>query len=239
MPLPPPPNWGRDEISKFIDNARINEFATFANMKEDIARLSDIDFSYRKAIEGLNHAEDWFVGLFLLRAHSNFLAACRLCWSGQIPESYAVLRSCLENSLYGLYFTRNQSSRETWLRRHDSTTAKKKVKNEFKITTMLDLAVEVDKAEGEIAKKLYEQTIDYGAHPNELALMQTLQIYESDKQVEFKITYLEGNSIQLKLTLKTVAQVGVNVLSLFRAVYPERFNILGITDGLRHIKKGL
>ncbi len=240
MPLPPPPpNWEVEEISKFFDAARTNEFATFANLKGDVARLSDIDLAYRKAIDGLNHSKDWFAGFFVLRAHSNFLAACRLCWSGQIPESYAVLRSCLENALYGLYLARNPGSRETWLRRHDDAAAKQKVRNEFKIGTLLDLATAVDATEGAVAKTLYERTIDSGAHPNELALMQTLQINENVDHIEFKSNYLDNNSAALRLALKTTAQVGVCTLSLFRNVYLKRFDILGLTDLLRHLKGGL
>lgn len=240
MPLlAPPPNWDTDEISKFIEAARVNEFATYANLKDEIHRLLDIDNAYRKAIEGLNHTKEWFSGFFLLRAHSNFLAACRLSWSGQIPESYAVLRSCLENALYGLYLARNPESRVIWLRRHDSDADKKKVRDEFKIGTFLGLAKQVDPSEGEVAAALYERTIDYGAHPNERALMQSLQIKEEADIVEFKTIYLDKDSEQLRLLLKTLTQVGVCTLSLFRITYRERFDILGVTAVLDHIKKGL
>ena len=65
MPLPPSPHdWETKEISKFFDAARLNEFATFAKLKNEVARLSDIDLAYRKAIDGLNHSEDWFAGFF-------------------------------------------------------------------------------------------------------------------------------------------------------------------------------
>jgi hypothetical protein len=127
----PPANWSRDEISNLFDVARGNEYATFANLKGEVNRLIDLDTSYRKVIEGLNHSKEWFVGFFVLRTHSNFLAACRMGWSGQIPECYALLRSCLENALYGLYLARNPKSRETWLRRHDSDAHKKKVKDQL------------------------------------------------------------------------------------------------------------
>ncbi|MEO8023695.1 hypothetical protein [Polaromonas sp.] len=240
MPLPPPPpNWEGNEISKFFDAARANEFATFANRTGEVARLTDIDRGYRKAIDGVNHSQDWFAGFFLLRAHSNFLAACRLCWSAQIPESYALLRSCLENALYGLYLAKNPGSRETWLRRQDDAAAKRKVKDEFKIGTMLNLAAAMDATEGTVAKILYEETIDSGAHPNELALMQTLQINKSADHIEFKSNYLDQDSVALRAALKTTAQVGVCALSLFRVIYPERFDIMGVTDLLRHVKVGL
>ncbi|NWG86237.1 MAG: hypothetical protein HXY26_01795 [Hydrogenophilaceae bacterium] len=240
MPLPlPPPNWEANEISKFIDAARANEFATFANLTGEIARLSDIDLGYRKAIDGVNHSKDWFAGFFLLRAHSNFLAACRLCWSAQIPESYALLRSCLENALYGLYLSKHPESRETWLRRGEDTAARQRVKDEFQIGTMLRLAAMVDATEGAVARALYDRTIDSGAHPNELALMQTLQINKSADHIEFKSNYLDHDSVALRAALKTTAQVGVCALSLFQLIYPERFDIMGVTDLLRHVKVGL
>ncbi len=104
---------------------------------------------------------------------------------------------------------------------------------------MLKLATKMDATEGGIAKILYEQTIDAGAHPNELALMQTLQITESDDKIEFKSNYLDQDTVALRAALKTTAQVGVCALSLFRVIYPERFAIMGVTDLLRHVKMGL
>lgn len=239
MPPQPPADWGNDEISQFIDAARSNEYATFANCQGEIRRLIDLDTWFRKAIDGLNHSHDWFAGLFLMRAHSNFLAACRMTWSGQIPECYAMLRSCLENALYGLYLARNPNSRETWLRRHESDAHRKKVKNEFQMRTMLKLAKSINAKEGSVAELLYDRTIDYGAHPNEHALMQVLQLNESAEHVELKMNFLDGGSVQHGLALKTTAQVGVCSLTLFRSVYKERFDILGVTGAIDHIKDGL
>lgn len=239
MTNPPPPTWGTDEITIFFDNARENEYATYVHYRSDVDRLLDIDIAFRKAIDGLNHSKDWFAGFFLLRAHSNFLAACRMSWSGQIPECYALLRSCLENALYGVYLAKNPASQETWLCRHDSDEHKKRVRQEFKISTMLDLAKSMDEKEGTVAEKLYERTIDYGAHPNERALMQALQMTEGDDKIEFNSIYLDKDSDQLKLAIKTTAQAGACALSLFRPIYKERYDILGVTDALDHIKKRL
>ena len=240
MPLPEAPQkWAQDQVSGFFDIARNNEYATFANLTAEVNRLLDIDLSYRKAIEALNHSQDWFAGFFVLRAHSNFLAACRLGWSGQIPECYAVLRSCLENSLYGLYLANNPNSRETWLHRHDTDESKKAVRKEFQITRMLELVKFLDRSEGEVAELLYERTIDQGSHPNERTLTQMLQVNENPNHVEFKMIYVVDDVEQLKLTLKTTAQVGVCALSLFRLIYKERFDILGISAALEDIKVGL
>lgn len=240
MSLPNLPHgWEQNEISRFLDAARANEFATFANLKDEVGRLLDIDIAYRKAIDGLNYSKDWFAGFFMLRAHSNFLAACRLCWSGQIPESYALLRSCIENGLYGLYLAKNPDSCEIWLRRHDDEESRKKVKAEFRIRALMDNASAINSGEALIANSLYERTIDCGAHPNELALMQVLKIDHGKDKVEFKNVYLDEDSTALRLAIKTTAQVGICTLSLFESIYPERFKILELCDAISHIKKGL
>ena len=235
----PPKGWGDDEITKFFDILSENSYATYANLRSWFQKLVAIDSAYRKLIDSLHNSQDWFAAFFLLRAHSNYLTAVRLSASGQLPETYTVLRSCLENGLYGLYLSKNPSSRETWLRRHDTDAHKQKVRDEFKIATLLKLLSSIDAKEGEVAETLYERAIDCGAHPNELALMQTLQMVKDSEKIEFKVAYVEVRSSQFQLALKTTAQVGVCVLGIFRLVYKERFDIIGLTDSLIRLREGL
>jgi hypothetical protein len=84
----PPDGWGQDEITKFLDTVRGNEYATFANIRPSVRHYVGIDKAFRKAIESLYNTKDWFAAFFLLRAHSNFLASVRLVMSGQVPETY-------------------------------------------------------------------------------------------------------------------------------------------------------
>lgn len=145
----------------------------------------------------------------------------------------------MENALYGFYLSKNPDSSETWLRRHDSEAHKQKVRDEFKIGDLLRLLGSANSKEGQTAATLYERTIDYGAHPNERALMQTLQMTKDPSKVEFKIMYTDGDSDQLRLALRTTAQVGVCVLGIFRLVYKERFDLVGLTDALDTLRAGL
>ncbi len=235
----PPPRWGRDEITTFFDTARTQQFASFDNFPGYVERLTAIDLAFRKAIEALNHSKDWFAGTFLLRSHSNLLGACILAWSGQVPESYALFRSMLENALYGLYISKTPGSWETWLRRHDTEQSKKQVRNEFQIVKLLQFAKSIDPAEGLVAETLYERAIDHGAHPNERALMQTLELNGRGSQAHLTMNYLIGNTQALEMALKTSAQVGVCTLSLFQRVLSMRFAILGIDIELDKLRKGL
>jgi len=237
MPFPSsPPNWGADEITKFFDAARSNQYATFVQRPTEVARLNDVDRVYRSAIHSFNDSKDWFAGLFLLRGHSNFLAACRLCLSTQVPETYALLRSCLENAMYGVYLAKHPHLSELWLRRHDGASAKQKVRNEFKVRSMLNFAKELDAKEGERAEFLYEQTIDYGAHPNELAVMQTLQIKKTVDQTELQSTYLGGDTVALTAVLKATKEVGICSLSLFQMIDPDGFHTKGVSALLSKLK---
>ena len=244
MPLPePPPGWGSDELSKFINIASANTYATFQNLKAEYTKLSEIDAVFREGISYLSNlpnAPESLAAFFFAQVHLSFLGAVRLVLSGQSSETYACLRLTLENALYGHYVSKNPSSAVTWLNRQTSDAAKQKVREEFKIAKLLGELKASDSKEGCAAESLYSETIDLGAHPNELALIQRLNMVEGDGKTEFPITQLQkGDSPASQLALRRSAQVGVSALGLFRLVYPERFNILGLTDKLHHLRKGL
>jgi len=234
-----PPDWGTDEITKYLDQARSNAYATFHNMKPEYQRLVGIDSTFRKLVENLYNTKDWLAALFLLRSHSHYLVGISCAMSGQLPESYAALRVALEQALYGFYISKNPETQEIWLRRHDSEESKKKVRSEFQIRKIMDALHSTDNREADVAEMLYERTIDYGAHPNEYALMQTLQMKNDSGIVSFDVSYISGDGPALSLCLKTVAQVGVCILGVFRLVYSVRFDLIGLNQNLEELRHGL
>ena len=176
----------------------------------------------------------------VLRAHSSFLSALRLAVSGQIPEAYMVLRGTLENSLYGFYISTRPELREIWLRRHDDAASMHAVRQEFRVGTIFERLALANAGIGDIAKALYESTIDSGAHPNERALMQVLNMERGAGQIRFEVRYLtKGEEPAFGACLKITAQVGVCALDIFRLVFHERFQILGLTRELEILKRDL
>jgi hypothetical protein len=234
-----PPGWASDPLSAFIQDAVENTYASFHNLKPLYERLKDIDASFRIITGNIDRTHDWFASFFLFRSHAAHLGGVRLALSGQVPETYILLRACLENSLYGLYVSRKPASQEIWLRRHDSDESKKKVKAEFTIRNLLAVLSGEDPELRRIAGNLYETTIDYGGHPNEPGLLSVLEQQEDESITTFRSAYLVGNGTPLHLSLKSCARVGVCSLSVFRRVYPERFDILGLTEDLRALEEGL
>src|SRR5574341_521598 len=240
MILPEPPHaWGTDKITDFIDNTRFNSYATYTNLRTEYNKLTEVDNVFRELINNLNNTKDWFTALFVLRAHSSFLAGSHLGMSGQAPESYAMLRLCMENGLYGLHIHKNPETCEIWLKRHDSAEAKRRVQNEFTIKRLFETITACDRKEAKLAKDLYDWCIDFGGHPNESAFTQSLKMDEGHKVVKFDIIYLTGDEITLRCSLKIAAQVGASVLGIFKIVFKERYDITGLTNKLYKARHGL
>jgi hypothetical protein len=234
-----PPGWGSDSLADFIDTARHNIFATFTNLGAVYSLLLKVDQTYRKVIDNLSNSPDWFAGFFLLKAHASYLGALRLSLSGQTPEAYMVLRGCLESSLYGLRIHQNPESGETWLRRHDDDESNARVRTEFRISNILESLESVDRRIYAVAKYLYKLTIDYGAHPNERALTSNLTQTNTESYLQFNLNYLTGDTPELKLCLKTNIEIGICSLYIFKFIYRERFDILGISDDLERHRRDI
>ena len=115
----PPQGWGEDEVTVFLDAARGNSFATFANLPQFFEHLVVVDSLFRKAIPQFTAPDDVVPGLLLLRCHGAYLAAIRLSISGQHPETYSVLRTCLEIALYANHMRAAPSLAEVWLKRSE------------------------------------------------------------------------------------------------------------------------
>jgi dsDNA-binding SOS-regulon protein len=156
-----------------------------------------------------------------------------------VPEAYALLRLVLENTLYGYYFSKKPASREIWLNRHESEELKRKVREEFKIRNLLNVLKDSDPDLGKAIEILYERVIDYGAHPNERALTHNLKLTSDEEKHEFLVIYLSNDSDSLRLALRTAAQTGTGTLAAFRLIYKERFDLLGLTDILKQLRKVL
>jgi len=234
-----PPGWGDDPLSKFIQGTTDNTYATFHNLKEWYNRLSDINVSFGDATQNMDRAQDWFASFFLFRAHSAYLAGIRLALSGQVPEAYMVLRGALECALYGLYVARKPSVSEIWLRRDEDEVSRRKVRKEFKVANVFQVLELEDQKLRKIAGNLYERTIDYGSHPNQQAFLSVMKQQSDDSKITFQSAYMIGNEDALHLCLKSCAQIGICTLSIFRLVFRERFDILGISQNLDSMKKGL
>ena len=234
-----PPGWGKDKLSAFIENAFGNIFASFHNLKSQYNLLKEIHLVFDSIVKNLDRTPEWFASFFLFRSHSAFLGAVRLSLSGASPESYMVLRGCLENAFYGFYLYDDQGRQETWLRRHDDQKSMAKMKREFTIRKVLDFIKTKDSVLYKISKDLYERTIDLGGHPNEKAFLSVVKQQKDESKISFDSAYLIGNEPALQLSIKSSAQIGICSLLIFEKIYEKRFQILGLSDRINRLRQGL
>ena len=233
----PPPGWGSDPLSEFIDNALVNIFATFVHKRIEYKHILHVDSCFYKAASNLSNPTDFIGAFLLLRSHSAYRAACRLALSGQAAESYVVLRSCLEYAIYALHINKNPRLAAIWLQRHDDDASLRAVRNEFQHAKVIGTLQRTDPKLYEAIALLYERTIDSGAHPNERAITGSTKIGDCAKSKEYLQIYLHGDGLALELALKTTAQCGLGGLLVFECIYPERFALLGMTEELHRLRR--
>lgn len=233
-----PSDWGADPLGSFIEDAQHNTIATFANLRKQYNSLAEIDRLYSEMIENLNQSSEFVTGFFLFRTHSSFRGAVRLSLSGQVTESYMVLRACLESALYGLYVSGDTNRQEIWLRRHDDDASRQRCKSEFTVRNVLNHLQTVDGKTHDITKGLYERTIDYGGHPNERAVNIQIKTEADGSRVDFTAEYFLCGDLPHHVSLKSSAKVGICCLDMFYNVFRDRYRILGIDTRLDEIRKG-
>ena len=234
-----PADWGADRLGDFIEAAHQNTIATFANLRQRYDVLAEIDELYRKMVENLGQSPELVAGLFLIRTHSSFRGGVRLCLSGQVAEAYMVLRGCLESALYGLYTSGDTNRQEIWVRRHDDDAARQRVRSEFTIRKLMNHLQAIDTKTQEIAQELYDQTIDYGAHPNERAVTTQVEVERDGSRVHLTADYFLCGDLPHQVALRSAAQIGVCCLDIFYKIFRERYRILGIDERLDRIRQGL
>lgn len=230
-----PPGWGDDPLSAHLDNARLNQFATFHNKGAAMKDLVAIDQLLRQLLDGAINPSPFIPSQFLLRAHSAFRSAVGMAMAGQVVEAQAIMRLALESAGYAFFVGNDQARYERWMARHDSPAHKGAVIKEFTNSAVVAaLRAEAPKiANGYVA--LYEQTIDFGAHPNERGFSSSTRMDRREDETYIGAIFLHEDGPALALAIKTVARVGVTIALIARLIYPARFNLLdaaGVLDNL-------
>ena len=234
-----PPGWGTDELSKFWDAARQNQFGTFANKRPIYKRLSDIDALLVRVSKDWLNPPDEIAAMLLLRSHSAFRTAAGLAAAGQAAEAYVMNRAVLEYAAYALHLHRDAAIRMVWLNRHQSGAAMKASRDALTHGKVLATVTAVNRDAGKRFEDLYQRTIDFGGHPNERSVTGNMQmVEETDRRVMLAVMQ-HGDGPALDMALKTTAQCGMCAMEILQGVFNARFELLGINAAMLELRKGL
>ena len=235
--MPPPPRWGNDELTNFLDTARINQFATFAKKTAETKRIVEIDQTFLNVIkEGLHPIYLSAPFLLLVRAHSAYRAAASCAFSGQAAELHPLLRLMLEQGEYAFLIIRKPKLQEVWL---DREANRSKFKREFTIGKFKGILASSDANLKSAFVELYESAIDFGAHPNEMSVTGSLKIDVHEGRETWKVLYLHLDGITLDHSLRSLTAVGICVLLLFHKIFPQLFESSGTSSTLVNYRRAL
>jgi hypothetical protein len=235
-----PLGWGDDKLSEFLEAIRSQQFATFANdVGGFYSIIREVDLCFVKITENLTNPKNLLAAVLLVRSHAAYRAACSTAMGTQLPETFVLLRSCLEYAAYGLHLNANPSLGETWLKRHDDAAALRAMKKAFVGPEIDQTIVATDQEIWHVYNELYERTIDFGGHPNLRGVLSNMLMNENVDNRQLQPIYLHGNPTTVRHALKSTAQVGVCSLHLFRDILAARFRLLGIREKLIELRSRL
>ncbi|MSU90119.1 hypothetical protein GE300_10905 [Rhodobacteraceae bacterium 2CG4] len=235
---PPPNDWGRDRLTDFFDAYRSSQYATFASKRSEANDLIAIDGMFCKLLDGAINPRPLLPADFLFRAHAAFRAAAGAVMAGQVYETQALLRLCLEQGAYAHYIGDNQTRWEIWINRHEGGGSMKAARSAFTHKKVSGHIANANAKLGSSHTALCDRTIDYGAHPNERgASMNSMTRDNDDGGKHFEFIYLHGDGLMLEFGLKTAAQVGLWVLQIAAEIYPARMQELKLQHKIRDMAK--
>lgn len=231
--------WGKTYLTEFLSAADQNTKITYLNLKGYFEMFSEICDLFDKAkCEIRCQDNDSLTKNFLfIRAAGNFFAAVRLSSSGQLAESFAQLRVCIENALYAFNIHTEPQLAKVWFNRHKDEQSKRESRNKFKPSDILFKLKSVDTRLYKDANKWYNICIDCGAHPNVRSVILNLLLAKAERRIGLELLNTQQPAFELCLTICCL--VGICVLEIFALVYENEFKQVNADVRVDNIRQQL
>lgn len=227
--------WADHPLAHFLAAAWRNTVRSFSRQRAHYETLSEVDGVFRELIEHASESPERLAGSMLIRAHGSLLAASSLALSGQVAESYALMRNTLRSALHGVFLAGDAERQRIWVARADDDQAAERMRITFGNGPMLRHLRELDTATAGIYERLQQRTIDRGAHPNTYGSF----AHNGDAQpIDFTRAYLVTDDEVQRMALRTVAQVGICALSIFYYVYGDQYREHKLDARLAKLRQG-
>ncbi|MFZ2149286.1 MAG: hypothetical protein WAV28_18905 [Sedimentisphaerales bacterium] len=229
--------WCESHLTRFLEDTHKNILITYVKQRGYFEMLDNLGIIFEKVNPYLTYSNSDLSSLVVLslfgRACGNFFAAVRLAASGQLTESYAQLRVCIENALYASYISSKPTLAKVWGDRHQSEEKRKKCRDSFKISSMIKNLQSQSPALAKRAKKEYNTCIDFGAHPNERSVIPNIQM---SKNGPVKLHLLNTEPGFFGACLLAVVSMGLLVVEIFEKVYPNEFKEINVQQRIQTIQ---
>lgn len=239
VPRPAPPNWGRDALTKWLDQVRGNQWGTFAQMPDAWARFSAIDGLFERMTTEWRDPPDILAAHLFLRCYTAYRAAVAHATAGMAVETHVMCRAMLEYAGYSLHIKDHPARAVTLLSRTEPG-GEDKVRGEFTAWRVGRSVNSADEAMGVRYATLYASAIEFGAHPNEAGVTGSMDIIAGkDGDRLMKQIMLHEPSPIFDYAVRRTMQTAVCSLEIFSHVFPSRFAELGLDNAIACQQIGL
>lgn len=218
-------NWGSTFLTEFLNSAHENTIISYCKLRGHFEVFENLTQLFKDLLERVSELNEHNLplGLFLGRACGSFLGAVRLSSSGQLSESYAQLRLCLENALYAFGIHHEPPLAKAWLERHSSEEKRKTCKRKFQPTAIIKSLTDQDHRLGKAVARDYEKCIDFGAHPNERSVFPNVRVTNHEGHAEMRIALLNTSREFLEAAMLACATTALNAIKIFEIMYPDQW----------------
>jgi len=96
-----------------------------------------------------------------------------------------------------------------------------------------------DKKLGKIYKRLYQEAIDFGAHPNERSVSSNMIHEAAETESRWIQVYLHEDGLALDNALVSTARTGLCCLFIFAQIFETRFQLLGLDQQMQALREYL
>jgi hypothetical protein len=225
------------ELMEFLEIAHRNQCGNRARFPEPYRLIERVDDCFVRGAENLIDPKPAITGLLFLRSQYAYKAAAGTSLSGQVAESFPMMRSCLEYAGYALVIKDAPSLQQVFLNRHVDDASKREQRAEFTIGKTIAVIGKFDAMLATIFKGFYDRTIDFGAHPNPVGMLTTLKMEKSEGGGTMVIDALTIEPEPLLHAMKTTAQVGLTALFVFQHIFKAKFDLLGISEEMDTLRR--
>lgn len=214
-------------LLRFYHHCNRYLFEALAMPGEEKDLICETNAIYQRLKKELNAKEYNVEYIFLMRNYSLWKASLRIGLGGQAPESYPLIRACMESAIYCRFMFKSDDRKlfKIWIDRKDPTTGKvtKEFRNNFGWGTMLKSVHSDDLRNA--ADMLYETSIEYGAHPNVAGILVGSREIDGERP---RLRYLGSDDVTRRLCGLNLILVGLTSLGIFLEHMPEEFDRLGL-----------
>lgn len=240
-----PPPWDTDPLSRYFAEAEYNDRVTAFSFPTVFALLQAANSALELVEKAVEHDGEQVLLIprfLIVRFRSSYLASIRLAMSGQIPESFALLRSAIEQAWYALHIARdpNPTSRaEIWLKRNDGPSEKAACKKEFTVKNVRTTHEACDQATADQLREVYETSIDFGAHPNQMGMLISMAHEKNPNQINYEVGILHPDTVPMLGALRLSVAVVIGALKIFQLVYPAKLAATPVQDRIGQLIKDI